>query len=44
VSAGASPFAADLRNGSVVIAAITSCTNTSKPAVLSCSPPRRPAS
>jgi aconitase A len=34
VSAGASPFAADLRNGSVVIAAITSCTNTSNPSVM----------
>ncbi|HTG33886.1 MAG TPA: aconitate hydratase AcnA [Thermoanaerobaculia bacterium] len=34
VAAGADPAAAELRDGSVVIAAITSCTNTSNPSVM----------
>jgi aconitate hydratase len=34
VSAGEGPAAAELRHGSVVIAAITSCTNTSNPSVM----------
>jgi aconitate hydratase len=34
IAAGADPAAAELRDGSVVIAAITSCTNTSNPSVM----------
>jgi aconitate hydratase len=34
VTAGSDPAAAELRDGSVVIAAITSCTNTSNPSVM----------